>query len=295
MPTHQWCETLHRNARFTIDGIWQVSLLRSSFHIYGLDFRGHGRSPSSSDITLSLKLFADDVADALRTLRLDACYVFGHSLGGAVALACAANNPALFIGLFLFEPVVCAPSYSPTCAPKHLDSCILLTTNTTPSIELEAGTELLASIAQRRKGTFVSRAAAAANLRAKHPYAAFDPLSFDAFLIDGLRPAAGQTVQLACAPATEAAVFRFAAREAIENVFHRLGTVRAPAMVACGADTGAQFMWLPEGSKQVADALGNGKHTQYGFCISSLCFCLFIYFHVAAFARVLLHQQTAKS
>lgn len=130
-------------------------------------------------------------------------------------------------------------------------------------IELDAGTELLASIAQRRRSTFASRAAAAASLRAKHPYAAFDPIAFDAFLSDGLQPTDTDTVQLSCAPATEAAVFRFAARESVATVFHRLGAVRAPAVVACGADTGEQFMWLPEGSKQVADALGNGIHTQY--------------------------------
>lgn len=106
-----------------------------------MDFRGHGRSPSTSGVTLSLRLFADDVLCTLRTLRLDSCYIFGvfdqtiallcaivpllhschpctptlgHSLGGVVALACAVDNPTLFKGIFLFEPVICAPSYTAT-------------------------------------------------------------------------------------------------------------------------------------------------------------------------------------
>lgn len=114
MPTHQWCGVCVESYQTRHAHHYQVSLLRSSFHVYGLDFRGHGRSPNNSNITLSLKLFAEDVACTLRVLRLDSCYVFGHSLGGAVALACAVDNPALFKGLFLFEPVVCAPSYAPT-------------------------------------------------------------------------------------------------------------------------------------------------------------------------------------
>lgn len=102
------------------------------------------------------------------------------------------------------------------------------------------------------------------NLRGKHPYAMFQPDAFDAYMAEGLRPAAdgGDTVSLACTPATEAAVFRFAARDAIQHVFHRLGSVLVPVVVACGADTGEEFMWLPEGSKEVAAALPQGIHVQ---------------------------------
>lgn len=165
------------------------------------------------------------------------------------------------------------------------------------SIELEAGTELLASVAERRRSTFASRAAAAASLRAKHPYSAFDPLAFDAFLADGLRPLddANGSVHLSCAPATEAAVFRFAAREAVATLFHRLHVIRAPTMVACGVDTGTQFMWLPEGSKQAADAMGDyAVHTQYveGWCCNRCCALRCVPCVHTNFSTGLLHWST---
>ncbi len=81
----------------------------------------------------------------------------------------------------------------------------------------------------------------------------------------GLVPASdgSKAVSLACKPSTEAAVFRFAARDAIQHVFHRLGSVLVPVVVACGSDTEQEFMWLPEGSREVAAALSHGIHVQY--------------------------------
>jgi len=68
--------------------------LEADYDIIMVDARGHGRSdaPLSGYGTLSL---AEDLAAAIRALRLERPAVLGHSMGGATTLALAGLYPAL--------------------------------------------------------------------------------------------------------------------------------------------------------------------------------------------------------
>lgn len=62
-------------------------------HVYALDFRGHGQSTWVPG-TYRLQDYADDTIAFLRHHLQEPAYLFGHSLGGMVALLVAAHYPA---------------------------------------------------------------------------------------------------------------------------------------------------------------------------------------------------------
>ena len=59
-----------------------------------LDLPGHGRSEWGDPARWSFELCADAVRDFLDALALSRPVVYGHSLGGFVAMLCAARHPA---------------------------------------------------------------------------------------------------------------------------------------------------------------------------------------------------------
>lgn len=64
-----------------------------SFHIFTLDLRNHGESPSSE--TMSYPEMAEDVAEFIQNQTLDQADVVGHSMGGKVAMTLALKRPEL--------------------------------------------------------------------------------------------------------------------------------------------------------------------------------------------------------
>ena len=77
-------------------GIWSqwLPLLADRYRLVSFDMRGYGRSVIPSDqFEWSLDLLSDDilaVADATGAQRF---HLVGESIGGTIALLCAANNP----------------------------------------------------------------------------------------------------------------------------------------------------------------------------------------------------------
>ncbi len=63
------------------------------YHIIAPDFRGHGRSDWQAG-TYRLQDYAGDILALMRHKLTEPAYLFGHSLGGMVALLVAAQNPA---------------------------------------------------------------------------------------------------------------------------------------------------------------------------------------------------------
>ncbi|TPJ74903.1 alpha/beta hydrolase [Mesorhizobium sp. B2-7-1] len=63
------------------------------------DLRGHGGSQAGEGCGVAD--FADDIARLIRRLRLDRPVVIGHSLGGMVSIALAAQYPELIRGLVI--------------------------------------------------------------------------------------------------------------------------------------------------------------------------------------------------
>jgi pimeloyl-ACP methyl ester carboxylesterase len=71
-----------------------VNLLASSWHVYAPDFRGHGMSGHTPGQYL-LADYLSDTAAFLRALVREPAVVYGHSLGGEVAIMVASQHPEL--------------------------------------------------------------------------------------------------------------------------------------------------------------------------------------------------------
>jgi len=69
-----------------------LSDLAASWHVYAPDFRGHGKSMWIPG-TYRLQDYADDTIAFLQHCLKEPAYIFGHSLGGMVALLVAAQYP----------------------------------------------------------------------------------------------------------------------------------------------------------------------------------------------------------
>ena len=61
-------------------------------HVFALDLPGHGRSEQQGGMQ-QIEAYARSVSDWMAGMDLPAAVVIGHSLGGAVALKLAAQNP----------------------------------------------------------------------------------------------------------------------------------------------------------------------------------------------------------
>ncbi|MFQ5572378.1 MAG: methylmalonyl-CoA epimerase [Rhodothermales bacterium] len=70
-----------------------VRQLEPHFHLFALDFAGHGASDAFEDFPLSNDLFIDNVLALLDFFDLGTTHLFGFSLGGYVALRLAQTHP----------------------------------------------------------------------------------------------------------------------------------------------------------------------------------------------------------
>lgn len=151
--------------------------------VIALDLRGHGRSEGSP--IDHWRVMAEDVAGFCEQLRIRRAVGVGHSMGAHVLLQCAADMPAYFSRLVLFDPVVMAPSF------YTRDGAVSNTPH--PTI--------------RRKRDFASPEAMMERFRTREPYALFDPRVFEDYCRHGLREREGGGYVLACSPEMEASVY----------------------------------------------------------------------------------------
>lgn len=93
------------------------------WHVLAIDQRGHGESPPFHETQLE-RIHEVFVADAVRTLETarelsggGTAVVIGHSLGGRVALAVAAQRPELVRALVLEDPAL---FWSPAEIPEFI-------------------------------------------------------------------------------------------------------------------------------------------------------------------------------
>lgn len=77
--------------------------LAAQYRVYALDLPGHGTS--AKDVGEgSLSVLADAVTGVLDALGAERAHLVGHSMGGAVAVAVAARDPARIASLTLIAP-----------------------------------------------------------------------------------------------------------------------------------------------------------------------------------------------
>lgn len=112
-----------------LTGRWQGYLpiipdLAQQFTLYAPNNRGHGKSQHTAG---HYKL-ADYVADTVTFLQhlKRPIILLGHSLGGLIALAVAAQHPALVYKLILVDPALIGTKQAPAESTLGLDYFILL-------------------------------------------------------------------------------------------------------------------------------------------------------------------------
>ncbi len=156
------------------------------YRVLALDLRGHGRSGGGP--IADWREVVSDVSGLLDELGITGAIGIGHSMGGHVLLQCAADAPAAFTRLVLFDPVILAPEFYAPAAPLP-----------------DADTPHPAS---RRKRDFASAEAMIARFESRDPYCLFDRRVFEDYCRHGLLPdPAGNGMVLACAPEIEASVY----------------------------------------------------------------------------------------
>ncbi|KAJ9507349.1 hypothetical protein QJQ45_006320 [Haematococcus lacustris] len=160
-----------------------VQLLGRHFRCIALDAPGQGSSPPwPSHLPISFDGIIDCMHAKVLSLGLQGSYVFGHSMGGSIALGLQQRQPGLFRALYVFEP--------PSGTPRSLAA-----TQPEPSCSgafpppPSAGSQLAAS-ARRRRPRWPSLEQAAAQLRPKPPYSTWHPDCFQAFLQAGFKTVA---------------------------------------------------------------------------------------------------------
>jgi lipase len=167
--------------------VWDAIVERFPAHpVYAIDLRGHGLS-RAAPIT-DWRILASDVAGFLAQAGLSGAVGIGHSMGAHTLLQTAADHPAAFSRLVLFDPVILAPEYYAAAETQFTAE------NPHPAI--------------RRKRDFASAEAMIERFRERDPYDLFDPRVFEDYCRFGLVPAAsGEGMELACAPEIEASVY----------------------------------------------------------------------------------------
>lgn len=85
--------------------------LTKQYQVLVLDNRGAGKSPTTP-IGFSVQDMAGDVTELIGTLGLHSVYLFGHSMGGAIAQAVAYHSPQLVKKLVLASSFTRFPARS---------------------------------------------------------------------------------------------------------------------------------------------------------------------------------------
>ncbi len=84
--------------------IWNgiIDELRDNFRIIAPDLPGHGHSTISEDVQ-TMESMAKEIKLLLNHLKIEKCFMIGHSMGGYVALAFLELYPNMLSGLSLFH------------------------------------------------------------------------------------------------------------------------------------------------------------------------------------------------
>jgi len=205
--------------------------LADRFHCWALDFRGHGDSTLPASDDLSWRGMADDVLAVVELIGGgdEPLLGVGHSMGGAALVLAEQAHPGTWAALWCYEPIV-FPRPEGRVLPGNV----------------------LAESARRRRAVFPSRDAAFANYHAKPPLNRFTSEALHAYVDHGFRSRPDGSVELKCAPETEARIFE----AGLDNgAFAGLGQVACPTTVAASGDGAppAQMAAL------VSSSLGNGS------------------------------------
>ena len=194
--------------------------LTAVFHVWALDFRGHGDSTAPTNDDFSWSGMGDDAMAALVVIMAASrrgadrrVIGFGHSMGGAALLLAELARPGLLCSAHLYEPIVPV-----NAAP--------LTGSENP----------LAHAARRRRSSFPSKAAALERYATRTPLGELRADALGAYVEHGFVDRADGAVELKCQPEHEARTFEAEGKLTVD----RLGKLHLPTTVAVGGRTDDQ-------------------------------------------------------
>lgn len=209
--------------------------LVDQFHVWALDFRGHGDSTMAGDGSMSWQGTGEDVLAAVDAIGAGPVFGFGHSMGGASLMVAELMRPGAVARAFLYEPIIFPKEWA----------------------DVDATNNPLAESARRRRPTFASRQEALARYASRPPLGTFRADVLSAYVEHGFAEAPDGTVTLKCSPEHEAATYEAPDKPATGD----MAAIGIAVVVASGArDPGpgpAQFAPL------VAEALPNGSLRVY--------------------------------
>ena len=78
----------------------QVPIFSKSYNVITYDVRGSGKTESPKG-DYSISLFAEDLYQLMRVIKVEGAYFLGYSMGGYIALELAKNYPDLVEALIL--------------------------------------------------------------------------------------------------------------------------------------------------------------------------------------------------
>ena len=204
--------------------------------VLSLDLRGHGRS-SGGPID-DWRTVVTDVTDLCEALAIRGAIGIGHSMGAHVLAQCAADSPALFARLVLFDPVILAPEFY---AP---DAALFTSDAPHPAI--------------RRKRDFASAEAMMERFRARDPYCLFDARVFEDYCRHGLLPKEdGEGCELACPPEVEASVY--ASSRSNAGIHEAVKRIEAPTLVVRAKQTDINDFKSSPTWPQLASTMPHGE------------------------------------
>lgn len=178
--------------------------LTTSFHVWGVDVRGHGMSQIPAEATFDWTDIADDLLAVIDHLGGEPVMAFGHSMGSTTVLLAEQKRPGTITRAWLYEPIV----FTDQVGPKN---------------------SLMAESAARRRSTFDSRAAAMLRYASRPPLGMLRADALAAYVDGGMLDNDDGTVRLACQPVHEALTFNEA-----QITVDMLDRVQMPIVIAKG-------------------------------------------------------------
>ena len=196
------------------------SRMVNNFRCVTIDFRGHGNSFVSEEITMDWTGMAEDVLATIDYLNLTSPFAVGHSMGGSSILLAEQMQQETFRAACLFEPIVIGGEAI------------------TP--EMSKGGSLAVS-ARKRKEIFSSREEAFKRYASRPPFSIVDEESLWSYVNYGFRDHKDGVI-LKCRGEIEAQVFE----NSVTTIFDSLHLVDLPVTVAASGDQEGPAIIAPQ-------------------------------------------------
>lgn len=213
--------------------------LASRHHVWAIDFRGHGDTAAPQNGRFDWNGMADDLQAVIKEIADGPLAIFGHSMGGAVAVMAEHRIPGTLKTAYLYEPII-VPS----------------------SGEMPLGANPMSQVALHRRPAFPSKPEALMRYASRPPLNTLQAAALAAYVEHGFTDEPDGTARLKCRPEYEAATFDAADKPTIVLA----SEVVTPTTVAVGHVEGdwgpalfapALVEAMPNASLQSFDMLGH--------------------------------------